>query len=113
MTMNRKAKKLDKILKELKGVDIPKRFKKEDNDIYGYINGAWKKIEPDEVIRLKNAFKKANEAQLKKNDEPLDIDVIILDEDEEVAKPLINFNDNYELHEDGFHYVINVEPPTI
>jgi undecaprenyl pyrophosphate synthase len=108
---SKRIRRLLKAVEKLKPVDYPDRFKKDGNDIYALSNNEWTKLEPKEVIRLKNAYKKMDQEIMKRNtDEIIDIDVQIIDDDTEIEEPLIDFEDGYQLFEDGFQHVITVEP---
>jgi len=103
---NKRIRRLLKSAEELKQLNLPDRFKKKDNEIYGLIDGNWEKLEPSAIMKLKNAYKKTLEQR--KRDRDIDIDVQILDDDTEQEQPLISFSDNYELYENGFQYVVHV-----
>jgi len=110
--MSKRIRRLLKSAEELKAIKLPDKFKKDGNDIYALSNNEWTKLEPSEVIRLKNAYKKMDQEILKRNtDEIIDIDVQIIDDETEIEQPLIDFEDGYQLFEDGFQHVITVEPP--
>jgi hypothetical protein len=108
---SKRIRRLLKAVEKLKPVDYPEQFKKDGNDIYALSNNKWVKLEPSEVIRLKNAYKKMDQDILKrKTDEVIDIDVQIVEDETDIEQPLIDFEDGYCLFEDGFQHVITVEP---
>jgi len=107
--MSKRIRRLLKSAEELKPIKLPDSFKKENGDIYGLLDGKWEKLEPSAIMRYKNAYKKVFEQHRQEKD--IDIDVQILDDDTTQEQPLISFNDNYELYENGFQYVIHVGVP--
>lgn len=106
---NRRIKKIIKRLEKLKTLDLPKRFKKDGKDIYAFTHNEWIKLEPSELIRLKNAYKRLD--QEKKDNVEIQVKIIGIDSD--LEQPLIDFEDGYQLFENGFQHVITVEPPEL
>lgn len=111
---SKRIRRLLKAVEELKPTHFPEQFKKENGDIFGLIEGEWEKLKPNDVLRLKNAYKKLDKElteRFHKNREVenLDIEVQIIDDDTKIAEPLIDFEDGYCLFENGFQHVLTVE----
>jgi len=97
---------LEKRLDQFVEVSVPERFEKRDGEIYGLLHGEWRLYSLPELTTLKDKLKARHERRIKRN-EPIDIEVIIVDKDkDDEPEILFNFGDRWVVKESGIDYCI-------
>lgn len=98
---------MEKRLEQFVEISVPERFEKRDGEIYGLLHGEWRLYSLRELTNLKNKIERHE--QRKKRNEPIDIEVVIVDKEKDDEPDILyDFGDGWIVEESGIYYRIVV-----